>query len=416
MSAMSAVVEQQGKKRKRPAHHANNSGTAFQNPWPSASLPTWGELLKVSFPLNWYNSDPLPDYLKPVEVVEPDWGVPLLKARESQSDCIVATWLGHAGTMAEFPPLSTQDQDKDSTYFVFDPIFSLRAGPSQMTGPARLRKSPCQASDLPGCHAVFISHNHYDHLDLNTVLNIHKRFPGTKWFIPLGNKSWFLTSGIKPDNVVELDWWQTWEGTFPQTTAGAKQAHALFKMTCLPAQHNTGRVGIDGGNSLWCGWAVERFSSNQSDTLSKTRTGSVYHAGDTGYRRIQHSKEICPVFKEIGDKFSGFDVSFLPIWRGGSLGWISYAGIRLRHENFPSSFHCSPEDAINIHLDVKSKNTIAIHFGTWVGSEKESNEAVMEFHDACTKAEVLDLRSTESSAKGRAGTLDIGGSILFTTE
>jgi N-acyl-phosphatidylethanolamine-hydrolysing phospholipase D len=410
---MAEATDKQFGKRKRPAHHANNSGTAFQNPWPSASTPTWGELVKLSFPLDWYSGDELPEHIVPIKVVKPDWGAALRKSRDSKTDYIVATWLGHAGTMAEFPPLLPQTEDETSKFFVFDPIFSLRAGPTQYTGPSRFRKSPCQAADLPGCHAGFISHNHYDHLDLTTVLEITRLYPNMKWFMPLGNKAWFLSAGIKEQNIVELDWWQTWEGSFPSHASQSEgDGGENFKITCTPAQHNTGRLGLDGGSTLWCGWAVERFSKDAGKE-SKTRKGSVYHAGDTGYRRIESSKDICPVFKEIGNKFGGFDVSFIPIWRGGSLGWVSYVGFRLRHKYVPSSFHCSPADAINIHQDVKSKNTIAIHFGTFVGSEKESDEAVLEFHEACTKAEVQDLRATGDVTNGRAGTLDIGGSLLF---
>jgi len=418
---MSLTVNK-SEKVKRPAHHANDSATAFKNPWPSASTPTWGELLKLSFPLGWYPSHPPSEQILPVKVVMPDWGAPALQQRteESKSKCIVATWLGHAGTMAQFPPLTSTDQkktDDQGVYLIFDPIFSFRAGPTQYTGPARFRKSPCQAEDLPGCHAAFISHNHYDHMDLASVLGITRRFPTMKWFVPLGNKTWFLGEGVKAENVIQLDWWQTWEGSFPDgNTNSTNEGNAWFKITCVPAQHNTGRWGFDAGSTLWCGWVVERFPSKDQAKNAETRQGAVYHAGDTGYRRVEKSKDVCPAFKEIGDRFNGFDLSFVPIWRGGSLSFISYAGVRLLHGQVPSAFHCSPEDSVNIHKDVKSKNTVAIHFGTFVGSEQESDEAALEFYEACTKADIQSLDSSEVAVNGRAGKLDIGGSQIFDIE
>jgi N-acyl-phosphatidylethanolamine-hydrolysing phospholipase D len=399
--------------KERPAHHVNDSATSFQNPEPSGWAPTWTELASLSFPLGWYPPEPeTPSNIRPVKVVQPDWGAGSIKIREasgSSSEYLVATWLGHAGTMVEFPPLESSTAT-GSSFILFDPIFSVRAGPTQYIGTSRLRQSPCQAADLPGCNAVFISHNHYDHLDLPTVLDILAKFPRTKWFVPLGNKTWFTESGILAKNVVEMDWWEAWEGDL-QEGLDSNINDTLLKVSCVPAQHNSGRKGYDKGSTLWCGWVVERFAT-QDASKSKARKGSVYHAGDTGYRRIAKSTAIFPAFKEIGNKFGTLDISFIPIWRGGSLGVISYAGVRLLHQHMPSAFHCSPEDAVLIHKDVKSRNTIAVHFGTFVGSELESQEAVEEFYKACGEGNVKSLESKEIDENGRAGTIDIGESIL----
>ena len=70
-----------------------------------------------------------------------------------------------------------------------------------------MKASPCQVGDLPGCDAVFISHNHYDHLDLGTIEAVLQRFPRCRYFVPLGNKSWFVQVGVAAELVIELDWW-----------------------------------------------------------------------------------------------------------------------------------------------------------------------------------------------------------------
>lgn len=403
----------------KPSHWANSTGTAFKNPWPSANPPKWSEIFELSFPFSLYPTLHKHSHARTIEVVKPDWGAASLKAQNIEKgakNCVIGTWLGHAGALVEFTPLISSSRTKEqSVHLLFDPIFSERAGPTAYTGPSRLKKSPCQISDLPGCDAVFISHNHYDHLDLATVAEITKKFPKTTWFVPLGNKKWFTNTGVDANQVQEMDWWDSNEGSFAdgafKNLPGGKIAGTTFKISCTPAQHNSGRLGLDSGSTLWSGWAIERFTRPGGDSSKSIRNGAVYHAGDTGYRRTTKSSVICPTFKEVGKRFGGFDLSFVPIWRGGSLGFISYMGLRLSHHDIPSALHCSPADAIEIHKDVKSKNTIGIHFGTFIGSENESYDAMIEFCEAGDEAEVVRLDGDKASSNGRAGTLDLGGSF-----
>lgn len=423
----------------RPPHWANDKGTAFKNPWPSAGAPTWAELLQIKFPLGWYDdlASKHPG-TRDVQVQVPDWGVADLKNRGLKREgCIMGTTLGHAGSIAELPLQATAEGGgKSSFWVVYDPIFSARAGPTQHTGPQRMRSSPCQVTDLPGmefkhsgrvrrllanivyvgCDAVMISHNHYDHLDRGTITAISKRFPGARYFVPLGNKSWLCALGIEEDMVHELDWWQNYEHEvqdFGREEAHEEREDTVLRITCVPAQHNSGRGALDQGKTLWCGWVIEQLRLSRSEGGPSTirRYGAIYHAGDTGYRRTAKSTAICPAYKEIGERFGGFDLSFIPIWRGGSLGFFSNLGLRLSHEDVPSALHASPIDAIDIHKDVKSRNSIAVHFGTFVGSENESLEAIMEFEDGRQSRGVLSLGEHAENEHGHAGILDIGGSL-----
>jgi N-acyl-phosphatidylethanolamine-hydrolysing phospholipase D len=276
-----------------------------------------------------------------------------------------------------------------------------------------------------------ISHNHYDHLDLPTISALFKKFPHAKYFVPLGNKSWLRSLGIAEASIVEMDWWGITEWSvedlgynLQDEREDNERSDTRLRFTCVPAQHNSGRGGFDQGTTLWSGWAIEQFiaSPSQDGTASSpshpgkiSRKGAVYHAGDTGYRRSAGSPSVCPIFKEIGAKFGGFDLAFIPIWRGGSLGFISYLGLRLGHDEIPSALHASPADALDIHGDVKSRHSVGVHFGTWVGSVNESLEAVVEFEIAREKRGVgmLDDKDTgeKMGEKGRAGILDIGGSF-----
>ncbi|TVY60908.1 N-acyl-phosphatidylethanolamine-hydrolyzing phospholipase D, partial [Lachnellula suecica] len=330
-----------------PAHHTNSG---FKNPWPSADPPTWSELLSTKFPLGWYN-----DLAKrhpnvhDVKVIVPDWGKSVLKQRGLEREkCIIGTPLGHAGALTEMRV------NGKSYWALYDPIFSMRAGPTQYTGPMRMKPSPCQVTDLPGCDAVIISHNHYDHLDLGTIQALIKNFPKAKYFVPLGNKSWLLSLGVSTENVIELDWWQ--DRSFSASELGlpaAKEAdtETRLKFTCVPAQHNSGRGALDQGQTLWSGWVIEHLliTNDESSPTTMRRRGAIFHAGDTGYRRTAKSEAVCPVFAEIGRKFGFFDLAFVPIWRGGSLSWISKLGLRLDHNDVPSALHASPVDAVDIH-------------------------------------------------------------------
>jgi hypothetical protein len=143
----------------RPSHHANDSATAFKNPWPSAKAPTFAKLLQAKFPLGCYKdlAKKHPG-TKDVSVIVPDWGTSdLEKNGLNRERSIVGTMLGHAGVITEFPLEGTRSLEGGKSFWVvYDPIFSLRAGPTQYTGPKRLRPPPCQVADLPGIGTRFL--------------------------------------------------------------------------------------------------------------------------------------------------------------------------------------------------------------------------------------------------------------------
>jgi hypothetical protein len=149
----------------RPSHHANDTGTAFQNPWLSADKLTSAELLQSKFPLGWYgNFAKKHPGTQDVKIVVPDWGAKSLKEHGLVRDrCIVGTTLGHAGVITELPLEGTGkgDGENKSFWVVYDPIFSLRAGLTRYTGPQRLRSPPCQVTDLPGIWEIPWPHVSY---------------------------------------------------------------------------------------------------------------------------------------------------------------------------------------------------------------------------------------------------------------
>ncbi|KZS91257.1 Metallo-hydrolase/oxidoreductase [Sistotremastrum niveocremeum HHB9708] len=375
----------------RPSHHANSSATLFRNPWEEPEetsfsnwqLPTapgWPGL-----PFEWAKEFAQHSH-KPVEVVKPTFG-------SERSDAVKATWLGHASFLVELPRASPKET---TIRILYDPIFSDRAGPSQWTGPRRRLPPPCKLEDLPEFHFVVTSHNHYDHLDLPTIQSIHKlRGSNVHFIVPLGNKTWFKSSGIPTDRITELDWWQDVTLRIPDSKPSSPSSKVRF--ICTPAQHQSGRGVNDRRTTLWASWVVEQVIHSPN---LPTRRVSVYHAGDTGYMT---STGPCPVFKEIGEKYGPFNISMLPIWRGGTLSFIARMGLRLTDHGLTSAVHATPAQALLIHQDLKSQHSLAMHFATFAGSDVEAFEPIVELTSEREKLNIGDW-----AEEGGFGVIDIG--------
>lgn len=251
------------------------------------------------------------------------------------------TFINHASFLAEWA-----DQR-----ILFDPVFSKRAGPNNYLGPKRRRAPGISLDDLPPIDIVLISHNHYDHLDLDSLKRISKKF-NPLIVVPLGDKAWLEKRGIR--NIEEMDWWNNLE-----TPAGVK-------ITFVPAQHFSGRSPFDEDKSFWGGFVVQ----HQNTTL--------YHAGDTGYG---------PHFKEIGDRFA-IDVALLPIG-DYEPSWF------LRH------VHMGPLEAIQAHKDLGPKRSIPMHSDTFPLSslnygeaEKTLEEALKQDPNAAKTFKILNVGET----------------------
>lgn len=264
-----------------PSHHVGNPQTHFQNPWPSFSQPAGRlDLFKARFGINRErNFVPVPeDRNELVKVRAPDWGREL----DPQGVKLKATWIGHASWYVETPvssrethqeaatavaapdrPEGTEDTaspEKRGVNILLDPLFSDRTSPFSFFGPKRYTPTPCTIADLPEVDVVLTSHNHYDHLDLETIKALNARSSRTHFLCGLGNKEWFVAQGIDADRVTELDWWQ------------AVDVHVPFvgdvRLVCTPAQHFSARSPFDAGKTLWCSWALGEVPSHEDVPMS----------------------------------------------------------------------------------------------------------------------------------------------------
>ncbi len=251
------------------------------------------------------------DDKEPIEEAPSDFSYP--KADAFSPDEPTVTFVNHSTFLIQI----------DGLNILTDPVWGERASPFQFIGPTRQHAPPFAIEELTHVDYVLISHNHYDHLDLPTVLELKRRFPDIMWYVPLGLTEWFHAQGIH--NVRELDWWDS------------HKAEEHLEVHAVPAQHYSGRGLLDGNKSLWAGWVV---TINRPDRTKR----SFYFVGDTGYNDVQ--------FKQIGETFGCMDLSLIPI------------GV-YRPTEFMKTVHTGPEDAVEIHLDVNSILSIGTHFGTF---------------------------------------------------
>ncbi|CAF9903430.1 MAG: hypothetical protein GOMPHAMPRED_000246 [Gomphillus americanus] len=371
------------------SHHTNSSSTSFRNPWPSFKNHGLLDLLHTRFRSD-RNFIPIPQDRKELVTVQSA----TFATDTTTTSKLKATWLGHASWLLEFP---NSGQTKDTTggptkgvTILLDPVFADRTSPVRFLGPKRYSPLPCTLDELPSIDSVLISHNHYDHLDIDVVLALHKRSSVTVFFCPLRNKDWFVSAGVAANVVVELDWWEACSLKVPGS--------GCVNVVCTPSQHTSARTPFDRDTMLWSGWAVAAADTkHEMDTTQDVSTQKlpgpeisfvaprVFFAGDTGYRYVSSAKPTpseeetaprCPAFKQIGDILGPFDLALLPI------GLYS-------PRDMLSSVHCSPEDSVCIHQDVRSKRSIGMHWGTYRGGISAQYEDVREpprRFETCSKA------------------------------
>ena len=215
------------------------------------------------------------------------------------------TWLGHASFLIKV----------SGKTILTDPFLTEFASPVSWAGPRRFVDFGISLDNLPAIDIMVVSHNHYDHLDDETVSRL-KNKNKIHVVVPLGLKDFFTKRGYS--NVTELDW-------------GESTSIDDIELTSLPAVHDSARSTNDSDQTLWSSWAI---------TSPKNK---VLFVGDTGYSDT--------VFSKIGKQYDSFDYAILPIgaYAPRELMWMS---------------HITPKEAVTIGNEVHAKKLIASHWGT----------------------------------------------------
>jgi len=284
------------------AEYKNTNGKAIEKPFK--------DLVK------WINSDVNPN-LSSIEVSN-EW-----KNINLNQDNDYIIWIGHSTFLIK----------KAGTVILTDPIFSDRASPFKNIGPERLIPPVIPLKELPRIDFVTVSHNHYDHLDINSLKKISELNPDAVFLVPAGDLK--LLKKKRINNVYEFNWWETF-----------KVEELTFTFT--PVQHWSKRGLFDRNKSLWGGWYI-----NFNDY-------GMYHAGDTGY-----SKDFIDTRLKLGAP----KYAFIPI---GAYD----------PEWFMAESHVNPEDAVQIMIDLEAEKAFGMHWGTFALTDEDTLEPPTRLKDS----------------------------------
>jgi len=208
-----------------------------------------------------------------------------------------------------------------------DPVWSERASPVSWAGPKRHRPPGLRFEELPPIDLILLSHNHYDHLDVDTLGRL-ARDHAPRIYTPLGNTAYLDSIGVADSH--DMDWWDAID-----------IGHGI-RLTCLPAWHFSSRGLFDRNTTLWSGFMMEG------------PPGQIYFAGDTGYG---------PFFEEIARQFTRIRLAILPI---GAY----------RPRWFMSPVHMGPDEAVRAHQVLNATQSMAIHFGTFALADDGDAEPI----------------------------------------
>lgn len=311
-----------GIRLERIKNSVNYKDGKFQNRHHTPTLSENGSYVKVFV-----------DFLSKGIDREPVKELPSVKTdlKTSSDDKPSLVWFGHSTFLIQV----------NGKRILSDPIFSNRPSPVQYAGSKSYPGTRVYTvSDLPAIDAVVITHDHYDHLDYNTILQLKDR--AQLFCVPLGVGEHLVRWGIDENKIIEFDWWQT-ENILPG-----------IELTATPARHFSGR-GFSRDKTLWASYVL------------KTNNHNIFIGGDSGYD---------DGFKIIGEKYGPFDIAMLECGQ--------------YNEQWPS-IHMMPEQTVQASIDLKAKVLMPVHWGKFTLSLHPWKEPIQR---ATKEAERLNVKIT----------------------
>lgn len=217
-------------------------------------------------------------------------------------DLDVLVWFGHSSYFMQI----------EGKTFLVDPVFSGNASPLKGTNKAFAGADIYKTNDLPHIDYLMITHDHYDHLDYDTVLQLREQVDTVICGLGVGEHLEYW--GFDPDKIIERDWNETIE------------LENGFKVHTCPTRHFSGR-SFSRNVTLWVSYLLE------------TPSLKIYIGGDSGYD--EH-------FSEIGKKFGPIDLAILdngqydPAWK---------------------YIHMQPAEVLKAGKDLNARRIFPVHSG-----------------------------------------------------
>ncbi len=223
---------------------------------------------------------------------------------EPQGNDLSFTWLGHSSFFIQLGKVN----------ILVDPVLSERCSPVRFAGPKRFSDLPWTADELPRIDVLFLSHDHYDHMDYATIRAVKEKAGAV--VAPLGVDKILESWGVLPEKIHALDWWErfSWKD-------------ASFTLT--PSQHFSGRNPFRRNSTLWGGVYIENSFHR------------LYYTGDGGY-----SASFGKIRERLGEpeliiaECGQYD----PAW---------------------ANIHMFPEQTVQAGVDLKAECLIPVHWGSF---------------------------------------------------
>ncbi len=246
------------------------------------------------------------------------------------------TLIGHASFLIQVAGLN----------ILADPVFAERASPLSFSGPKRVNAPGIAFEDLPPVHAVLITHNHYDHLDLGALRMIWQQHR-PRFVAPLGNDA-IIRAGHPEISVETRDW------------GGSVDLGNGVAAHLEPAYHWSARGLNDRRMALWCAYVLT------------TPAGVIYHVGDTGFGDGA-------IFRAVRERFGRPRLAHLPIG-AYEPRW------------FMRPQHMNPEDAVEAFRLVGAEQALGHHWGTFRLTNEGIKEPVADLGRALREAGIPEER------------------------
>ena len=276
---------------------------SFQNLSPTAMMEQGHSMVALMWkflnkPANCFPPKPLPSVKTDLKKIQP--GSPVI------------VWFGHSSYFIRI----------NNKNILVDPVFSGHASPFSFSTKSFAGTNVYGVDDMPPIDILFLTHDHYDHLDFDTVVKLKPKVKQV--CTSLGVASHLAYWGYDENIITEFDWWDS-------------KTIEDFTITAAPARHFSGR-GLIRNKTLW------------SSFILQTPTHTIYVGGDSGYDTH---------FKTIGDKFGPFDIVML------ECGQYNTAWPHI---------HMLPHETPQAAVDLTAKMLLPVHWGKFCLSLHPWNE------------------------------------------
>lgn len=241
-----------------------------------------------------------------------------LKALPADSNLVV--WFGHSSSYIQL----------DGKKFLIDPVFSGSASPIPGSVKAYKGTDVYTAGDMPAIDYLFISHDHYDHLDYKTIIALREKVQHV--ICGLGVGAHFELWGYSKDQITEMDWYE-------KTVIDSNYVIHTF-----PTHHDGGR-GFKRAQALWLSFVIE------------SPTMKIFYSGDGGYD---------PVFKEIGEKMGPIDFALMECGQY-NVAW--------------QSVHKLPDEVGQATIDIKAKRLLPVHHSKFSLAQHSWDEPLIKISE-----------------------------------